>query len=220
MTAPLSLIVSAFAPVTDAIRRHPDAAAARSIAGRDRVWCCIDLGREQDRLGRLLPGAGVPAHRRRGRPTSTMPSPELLLGCSPLVQELRRAGGAAGLPRPLRRRPGGHDAGWRWPSPGAAAWRWTSTLFEGGRAEPLAQLFSEEIGAVVQVASAPTCRGGASAPRPWAWSLPHPSMGMRRRRPRRGDRTAAAGSSCRRPSVRLQQSLWARTSHADAAPAR
>ena len=142
VTAPLSLIVSAFAPVPD-VRRSLTPQLRR--AGRATRGCCSSTSAE----GR---------HR---------------LGGSVLAQVVRQLGDAVPGPR----RPGAADAassrrsgaatrrGWCWPTttaPTAACsrrwWRWRSRATAGSTStwrrwapDAVAALFTEELGAVLQV---------------------------------------------------------------------
>lgn len=145
VTAPLSLIVSGFAPVTD-VRRALTPELRAGVG--DTVLLLIDLGRGQNRLG----GSGLAqVFGQVGAVPPDLDDPGLLLGFFAAIQDLSGAGlllayhdrsdgglwvtllemafaGGAGLDIDLA------------PVPGAA-----SAL--------LAALFNEELGAVVQVRS-------------------------------------------------------------------
>ena len=105
VTAPLSLIVSAFAPVTD-VRRALDAAASVG-PGRHRV---APRGSRHGPPppGRLGVGAGLrPAWRRGARPRRSRGAEDLLRNHPTTEQQWP----VAGVPRPFRRWPSGHAAG-------------------------------------------------------------------------------------------------------------
>ena len=100
--APVSLIVSAFAPVTD-VRGALLTPQLRTDGG-DTVLLLIDLGRGQEPPGWLGAGPGVrPAGRRD--PRSGRPSRAEILSTA---SALRSAEAPARVSRPLRRRPVGH----------------------------------------------------------------------------------------------------------------
>jgi len=90
MTAPLSLIVSAFAPVTD-VRRTltPQLRAAAGESLHDSVLVLIDLGRGGDRLGG---SALAQVHARIGETPPDLDDPGLLAGLFNAVQDLSRRG--------------------------------------------------------------------------------------------------------------------------------
>ncbi len=100
MTAPLSLIVSAFAPVTD-VRR---ALTPELLAGGDTTQelLLVDLGRGKNRLGG---SALAQVYGQLGATPPDLDDPALLRGFFAAVQELGAAGIAARVPRPHRRRP-------------------------------------------------------------------------------------------------------------------
>ncbi|WP_295888935.1 phosphoribosylformylglycinamidine synthase [uncultured Thiohalocapsa sp.] len=154
MAAPLSLIVSAFAPVTDAarsltpqLRAEPDAA----LALEDTDLVLVDLGCGQDRLGG---SCLAQVFGRLGSAPPDLDDPALLRGCFAAVQQLNAEGrllayhdrsdggllvtlaemafaGRCGVDVDLALLPTGSEA---------------------ARArEPLAALFSEELGAVLQI---------------------------------------------------------------------
>ncbi len=109
----------------------------RALAGRPR--------RREAAPGRLGAGAGV-----LGGSAATAPdldSPELLKGFVAALQRAQADGLDARLSRPLRRRPASPRRA-RWRSPAA----WGVELDLGGvGGHPLAALFNEELGALLQV---------------------------------------------------------------------
>jgi len=186
MTAPLSLVISAVAPVTDA--RCCVTPWLRLDRG-DTVLVLIDLGRGQDRLGG---SALAQVYERLGEVPPDLDDPELLKGFFAAIQELRADGlllayhdrsdggllatlsemafaGRCGIDCDLGRLPGlglaaGEDeavsvaqgeasaAGVATPASVASAGRGSA----GDRVrltqrDPLAALFAEELGAVLQV---------------------------------------------------------------------
>ena len=89
VTAPLSLIVTAFAPVTD-VRRALTPAACAAGSRRRPSSLLVDLGARQEPPGRLGAGAGLRRSSARRRPTSTIR--RCCAASSRRVQELTRAG--------------------------------------------------------------------------------------------------------------------------------
>ena len=145
MTAPLSLIVSAFAPVADARRTlTPQLRTDRDGGSADTDLILIDLGRGRDRLGG---SCLAQVHGRTGDTPPDLDEPGLLVQMFDAVQDLSRRGlllayhdradgglfvtlcemafaGRCGLDIDLAALPG---------------------------TDPAAALFSEELGAVIQV---------------------------------------------------------------------
>jgi phosphoribosylformylglycinamidine synthase len=136
-TAPLSLIVSAFAPVRD-VRKTvtPD------LKGGDSALVLIDLGGGRDRLGG---SCLAQACNQAGDTPPDVDEPERLAAFFAAVQELVAAGSLLAY----------HDR-----SDGGVAVTLAEMALAGGRGveadlapgDPLARLFAEELGAVVQVA--------------------------------------------------------------------
>ncbi|HET6150757.1 MAG TPA: phosphoribosylformylglycinamidine synthase [Polyangia bacterium] len=158
VTAPVSLIVSGFAPVTDVRRALTPELRTRELGTRDvstaqgsggtsdTILLLIDLGRGQNRLG----GSGLAqVFGQVGAVPPDLDSPGLLVGFFAAIQELSGAGSLLAY----------HDR-----SDGGL---WVTLLemaFAGGAGldvdiaalpragtAPLAALFNEELGAVVQV---------------------------------------------------------------------
>ena len=202
VTAPVSLVVSAFAPITDArlavtpqLQMHPDA----------ELWL-LDLGRGAGRLG------GSALAQVCGQVGDTVPDvedPEDLIAFFTLVQELLQAGRVLAY----------HDR-----SDGGLLVTLLEMAFAGrcgldldlatvaGR--PLQQLFAEEAGAVVQLAAADVPAVLARAEALGLAACLHP-LG----RAVTGDEViiSAAGSTLLRDSRSRLQALWARTSYEIAA---
>ena len=145
MAAPLSLIVSAFAPVTDARRTLTP---QLRLDGGDSDLILVDLGKGRNRLGALLPGAGLrPARRPRAGPRR----PATLARFFAAIQELNDDGLLLAY----------HDR-----SDGGLFVTLCEMAFAGRcglevdldalGADDLAVLFSEELGAVHPGAAMPT----------------------------------------------------------------
>jgi phosphoribosylformylglycinamidine synthase len=142
VTAPLSLVVSAFAPVTD-VRRALTPQLSREA---DTVLVLVDLGRGQDRLGG---SALAQVHGQLGTTPPDLDDPAALVRFFAGVQALN----AAGVLRAY------HDR-----SDGGLLVTLLEMAFAGGTGldidlaalpgDPRAVLFSEELGAVVQVRAA------------------------------------------------------------------
>jgi phosphoribosylformylglycinamidine synthase len=96
--SPVSLIVSAFAPVTD-VRRSLTPQLRTDLG--ETALILIDLGRGKNRLGASAL-AQVTSSSATTRRTSTTRRPESLLRRDPAAERGRQA---AGLPRPFGRRP-------------------------------------------------------------------------------------------------------------------
>ncbi|MFZ1643612.1 MAG: phosphoribosylformylglycinamidine synthase [Candidatus Contendobacter sp.] len=138
--APLSLIVSAFAPVQDARRTlTPQLRADRG----DTDLILIDLGRSQNRLG----GSTLAqVYNRLGDTAPDVDAPEDLKAFFSVIQELNAAGRLLAY----------HDR-----SDGGLLATLAEMMFAGGCGvtallddlgeEPLTALFTEELGAVIQV---------------------------------------------------------------------
>ncbi|MBK5930130.1 phosphoribosylformylglycinamidine synthase [Halochromatium salexigens] len=168
MTAPLSLVVSAVAPVTDA--RRCVTPWLRLDRG-ETVLVLIDLGRGQDRLGG---SALAQVYERIGEVPPDLDDPELLKGFFAAIQRLRADGlllayhdrsdggllatlcemafaGRCGIDCDLGGLSGLGGAAGRDVAGTAAG---ASDALGGTRRDPLAVLFAEELGAVLQVPAA------------------------------------------------------------------
>jgi len=148
MTAPLSLIVSAFAPVTDASRcLTPQLRVAPGTELGDTELVLVDLGAGQDRLGG---SCLAQVYRAIGRTPPDLDDPALLRGLFDAIQQLNAEGRLLAF----------HDR-----SDGGLFVTLAEMAFAGrcgvavdlallpGDAphEPLAALFSEELGVVLQI---------------------------------------------------------------------
>ncbi|MDF3069856.1 MAG: purL [Polyangiaceae bacterium] len=140
VTAPLSLIVSAFAPVTDV--RH---ALTPELSREDgpTELLLVDLGRGQNRLGG---SAVLQVHGSVGEAPPDLDDPALLKGFFAAIQALN----AEGLLLAYHDRSDGGLAVTLLEMAFAASAGLAISLDTLG-ADPLAALFSEELGAVVQV---------------------------------------------------------------------
>ncbi len=149
MAAPLSLIVSAFAPVTD-VRRAltPEIGRAqRQGAADDTVLVLVDLGRGRHRLGA---SALAQVYGKIGSEAPDLDDPRLLRAFFAAVQSLTVAGTLRAY----------HDR-----SDGGLFVTLVEMAFAGGaglaidvagiasKADVVAALFSEELGAVIEIAS-------------------------------------------------------------------
>jgi phosphoribosylformylglycinamidine synthase len=142
VTAPLSLIVSAFAPVTD-VRRALTPELSREAGPTELLL--IDLGRGKNRLGG---SAVLQVHGSVGESPPDLDDPKLLVSFFGAIQELSREGLLLAY----------HDR-----SDGGLIVTLLEMAFASGAglavsldtlgADPLAALFSEELGAVLQVQS-------------------------------------------------------------------
>jgi phosphoribosylformylglycinamidine synthase len=145
VTAPLSLIVSAFAPATD-IRRALTPQLRTDVG--ETVLLLVDLGAGKNRLGG---SALAQVYGQLGNVPPDLDDPGRLKGFFAAVQELSAAGALVSY----------HDR-----SDGGLFVTLVEMAFAGGTgldvdlaelagpADPIAQLFSEELGAVVQVRQA------------------------------------------------------------------
>ncbi|RYZ01938.1 MAG: phosphoribosylformylglycinamidine synthase [Myxococcales bacterium] len=140
VTAPLSLIVSAFAPVTD-VRRALTPELSRDHGPSELLL--VDLGRGQNRLGG---SAVLQVHGSVGEAPPDLDDPELLKGFFAAIQDLSSAGlllayhdrSDGGLVVTLLEMAFAASAG-------------LAISLETLGVDPLAALFSEELGAVLQV---------------------------------------------------------------------
>ena len=138
VVAPVSLIVSAFAPVTDARRTLTPEIDAEEAA---RLWL-IDLGKGRNRLGG---SCWAQVFEVRGGEPPDLDDPELLSAMFGAVRELKDAGLLLAY----------HDR-----SDGGLLVSLLEMAFAGhcgldielpGGGDPIAQCFAEELGAVVQI---------------------------------------------------------------------
>ena len=164
VTSPVSLIVSAFAPVTDV--RLTLTPQIRTDAG-DTVLIAIDLGRGKNRMGASVL---TQVMQQIGNQTPDVDSAEDLKGFFNAIQQLNGAGkllayhdrsdgglfatlcemafaGRSGLSLNLDilTMENGHGADW------GDAKNWTAQVSERRNEATLAALFNEELGAVIQV---------------------------------------------------------------------
>ena len=138
VTAPLSLIMTAFAPVTDV--RTTLTPQLRTDKG-DTSLVLIDLGQGKNRLGG---SALAQVYKQLGKVAPDLDSPELLKGMFNAIQTLLAQGKLLAY----------HDR-----SDGGLFTTVTEMAFAGntgvnlelGAADTLAQLFNEELGGVIQV---------------------------------------------------------------------
>jgi phosphoribosylformylglycinamidine synthase len=147
VTAPLSLIVSAFAPVTD-VRRALTPELSREEGPSELLL--IDLGRGQNRLGG---SALLQVHGSVGESPPDLDDPALLSGFFGAIQDLSQAGlllayhdrSDGGLVVTLLEMAFAASAG-------------LAISLDALGVDPLAAMFSEELGAVVQVRSTDAAR--------------------------------------------------------------
>jgi phosphoribosylformylglycinamidine synthase len=142
VVAPLSLVVTAFAPVTD-VRGTLTPALVGPERGEDTALVLIDLGRGQHRLGG---SCLAQVYRQLGDVPPDLDSPALVAGLFAGVQELAAAGQVLAY----------HDR-----SDGGLAVTLIEMAFAGGcgldvdiaalGGDPRAALFAEELGAVLEV---------------------------------------------------------------------
>jgi len=140
MTAPLSLIISAFAPVED-VRRVLTPQLRTDLGDTDLIL--VDLGEGRNRLGA---SALAQVHDQLGSEVPDLDRPELLKRCFEVVQELSREGLLLAF----------HDR-----SDGGLVVTLLEMAFAGRCGlevdvaalghDPLAALFAEELGVVLQV---------------------------------------------------------------------
>ncbi len=148
VTAPLSLIVSAFAPVTDA---RKTLTPQLKLDGGDTALVLIDLGAGKNRLGG---SALAQVYRQVGSAAPDLDAPRQLVQCFDTVQKLNREGRILAY----------HDR-----SDGGLFVTLCEMAFASrvglaiklSRKDGLAELFNEELGAVLQVRAAdlPLVRG-------------------------------------------------------------
>jgi phosphoribosylformylglycinamidine synthase len=141
VVAPVSLIVTAYAPVRD-VQKHltPQLKAVDEYS----YLLLLDLGEGKNRLGG---SCLAQAYNRAGGDTADLDDPELLKGFFAAVQELNERGMLLAY----------HDRSDGGLLASVAEMMFASRLgvslqLDGSRRELLAQLFSEEAGAVIQVA--------------------------------------------------------------------
>ncbi len=141
VVAPVSLIVSAFAPVTD-VTKHLTPQLRKT--GEPSYLLLIDLGEGRNRLGG---SCLAQAYQRTGGKTADLDNPQLLRGLFDAVQELNDRDMLLAY----------HDRSDGGLLATVAEMIFSSRLgvtltLDGSRVELLKRLFSEEIGTVVQVA--------------------------------------------------------------------
>ena len=139
VTSPLSLIVSAFAPVRDV--RYGVTPQLRSDGGDSELWL-LDLGAGANRLGM---SALAQVYSRLGERVADVDDPEALARFFALIQDLL---GAGSLLAYHDRSDGGLFATL---AEMAFAGRVGIDVDVGGLGEPVSALFNEELGAVVQI---------------------------------------------------------------------
>jgi phosphoribosylformylglycinamidine synthase len=208
VVAPVSLIVSAFAPVAD-VRR-----TLTPQLRRDAATAClllVDLGAGRNRLGGSALAQVYGLRRRAAGPRR----PARLAASSRLIQALRAAA-AARLPRPLRRRPV-RDAR----RDGFAGHCGLDIDARRARRRPArGALFAEELGAVVQVREARRRRPRAARDRRHGLAASQ-RIDIGRARTGRRARSRRRGRAARRgPASRLLRDAWSETSYAACRPAR
>lgn len=140
VVAPVSLIVSAFAPVSD-VRRHltPELRETEDTS----YLLLLDLGRGADRMGG---SCLLQSYRRTGGQTPDLDDPELLTGFFAAIQELNSRGMVLAY----------HDRSDGGLFATVAEMVFASRLgvalsLDGSRTDLICQLFNEELGAVLQV---------------------------------------------------------------------
>jgi phosphoribosylformylglycinamidine synthase len=141
VVAPVSLIVTAYAPVTD-VQKH--LTPQLKAVDESSYLLLLDLGEGKNRLGG---SCLAQAYNRAGGDTADLDDPELLKGFFAAVQELNERGMLLAY----------HDRSDGGLLASVAEMMFASRLgvslqLDGSRRELLAQLFSEEAGAVIQVA--------------------------------------------------------------------
>jgi len=147
VTAPLSLIVSAFAPVTD-VRRALTPELSQDAGPTELLL--IDLGRGQNRLGG---SALLQVHGSVGETPPDLDDPALLSGFFSAIQQLNEAGLLLAY---HDRSDGGLIVSLL--EMGFAARAGLAIRLDTLGADPLAALFAEELGAVIQVRSSDIAR--------------------------------------------------------------
>jgi phosphoribosylformylglycinamidine synthase len=141
VVAPVSLIVTAYAPVRD-VQKH--LTPQLKAVDESSYLLLLDLGEGKNRLGG---SCLAQAYNRAGGDTADLDDPELLKGFFAAVQELNERGMLLAY----------HDRSDGGLLASVAEMMFASRLgvslqLDGSRRELLAQLFSEEAGAVIQVA--------------------------------------------------------------------
>ena len=198
VVAPVSLIVSAFAPVGDVRKTwtpqlRTDLGATTLVAGRS--------GRGQEPAGRIVAGAGARRSSARRRPISTMPDTADEVSRPRSRSCVRRtwcwpttiAPTAACSPR------------WsKWPSPAIAG---STSNYRPAPMAPCGALFSEELGVVLQVQAASVDAVEAILARHGLGELTHAHRRAHARdaRAHRSGRPAAStrpGKTCAAPGPR------------------
>jgi phosphoribosylformylglycinamidine synthase len=208
VTAPLSLIVSAFAPVTDVRRALTPELPLRSGAGAgaDEVaLVLVDLGRGRDRLGG---SALAQVYGQLGDVPPDLDDPALLKGFFTAIQSLNAAGLLLAY----------HDR-----SDGGLVATLLEMAFAGGvgldvqieAPDPVRALFSEELGAVLAVPAAAVGRVLDVLAKAGAGTCTHLPGG-----PRAGERVVirgAGGATLLDERRSVLRGIWSETTHAIAA---
>ncbi|HVU04385.1 MAG TPA: phosphoribosylformylglycinamidine synthase [Polyangiaceae bacterium] len=199
VTAPLSLVVSAFAPVTDA-RRTLTPELRRDVGDTELLY--VDLGRGKNRLGA---SALAQVHGEVGAHPPDVDDPALLQAFFGAVQELSARGLALAY----------HDR-----SDGGLMVTLLEMAFAGGtglsielsvvRGDPVSVLFSEELGAVIQVRSADVDRAVGIFAKAGLGDVVH-AIGA----PTRGHRVVIRkeGRTLLEESRATLRSVWSETTH-------
>ncbi|HEU4532691.1 MAG TPA: phosphoribosylformylglycinamidine synthase, partial [Polyangiaceae bacterium] len=199
VVAPLSLVVSAFAPATDL--RRALTPELRLDAGPSELWL-VDLGRGRNRLGA---SCLAQAYGQLGDEPPDLDDPALLAGFFAAVQELAAAGKLLAY----------HDR-----SDGGLFAALAEMAFAGGAAldvdvaalgEPLGALFAEELGAVLQAREADAPDLAAAFARHGLGACLH-----RLGRPAPGDRVVVRrGAETLLDEARsFLRGVWSETTHA------
>ena len=172
VTAPLSLIVSAFAPVPDA-RRTLTPQLALDAGATTLLW--IDLGGGPAAPRRLGAGAGLRATRRRCAGSRRSGAARSVLRDDPGAASRRHAARVSRHRRRRAVRDAGRD-GVR------VALRPDDRRSMPSACDPLAALFAEELGAVVQVRARrrePSCGEGSPSADSWRIAVGVPTADAR-----------------------------------------
>jgi phosphoribosylformylglycinamidine synthase len=203
VTAPLSLIVSAFAPVTDVRRALTPELRGEAEVGYTELLL-VDLGGGKNRMGA---SCLAQVHEQLGAVPPDLDDPERLTGLFAAVQELNAAGALLAY----------HDR-----SDGGLFVTLLEMAFAGGTGldvdlgavaggEAVAALFTEELGAVVQVRAADVARVTETFARHGLGDAI-----KRVARPAKGDRfTVRAGGRVIFDEARsVLRGVWSQTTHA------
>jgi phosphoribosylformylglycinamidine synthase len=203
VTAPLSLIVSAFAPVTDVRRALTPELRSEAEVGYTELLL-VDLGGGKNRMGA---SCLAQVHEQLGAVPPDLDDPARLVGFFAAVQELNAAGALLAY----------HDR-----SDGGLFVTLLEMAFAGGTGldvdlgavaggEAVAALFTEELGAVVQVRAADVARVTATFARHGLGEAI-----KRVARPAKGDRfvVRAGGRVIFDEARSVLRGVWSETTHA------